>query len=465
MSDAALTLSDAVVTPTERVPGPGGPEMLANIALMRSAPPEFLAQCAERYGAVVRFPIPRSEVFLVSDPADVRRVLQGNHTAYGKRTIQYDTLALVTGSGLLASDGDLWRRMRRTLSPAFHHELVTGMSGAITRVASRWVEKTRASGVREIDLDAAMLELSLQIVGTTLMGGSIGRARSVVDAVMDALHVVVRRAQQPVPIPEAWSTPGKRRFASALAVLDAAVDALIAQRRLKPSGDDALSMLIAAMDQGAASPSEVRDEVVTLIVAGHETVAATLTWTWVLLAAHPEVEQHIHDEVDAISDGELSGQVEDSRLRYTRAVVDECLRLYPPAWVITRRTLEPDVLGGCAIPTGATGILSPYVTQRDARFWPDPLRFAPDRFLSDSAEAGRGSMTYFPFGTGPRLCIGRDLALLEAPLVIATLARGLRFRPQRPASIRPDFGVTLRPTGGLSVVVTPRHHQHDMGYR
>ncbi|MFL6182966.1 MAG: cytochrome P450 [Actinomycetes bacterium] len=457
MSDVPLTLSDAVVTPTQRVPGPTGPEMLANIALMRRAPPDFLAQCADRYGAVVRFPIPRSDVFLVSDPSDVRRVLQGNHTAYGKRTIQYDTLALVTGSGLLASDGDLWRRMRRTLSPAFHHERVADMSGAITRVASRWVEKTRASGVREIDLDAAMLELSLQIVGTTLMGGSIGRARSVVDAVMDALQVVVRKAQQPLPIPEAWPTPGKRRFASALAVLEAAVDALLAQRRLKPSGDDALSMLITAADEGNASPREVRDEVVTLIVAGHETVAATLTWTWVLLAAHPDVEQRIHDEVDVMTDGELSGQVDRSRLRYTRAVVDECLRLYPPAWVITRRALDPDVLGGCAIPTGATVIASPYVTQRDARLWPDPLRFAPERFMADAAmETGRGSMTYFPFGAGPRLCIGRDLALLEAPLLIATLARGLRFRPKTPAAIKPDFGVTLRPKGGLPVVVTPR---------
>ena len=434
MSDAARTPSDAVAIPTEGIPGPSGPEMLANIALMRSAPPDFLAQCAERYGAVVRFPIPRSEVFLVSDPADCRRVLQGNHTAYGKRTIQYDTLALVTGSGLLASDGDLWRRMRRTLSPAFHHELVMGMSSAITRVASRWVEKTRASGVREIDLDAAMLELSLQIVGTTLMGGSIGRARSVVDAVMDALHVVVRRAQQPVPVPEAWPMPGKRRFESALAVLNAAVDSLIAQRRLKPPGDDALSMLVAAMDDGIASPSEVRDEVVTLIVAGHETVAATLTWTWVLLSAHPEVEQRVHHEVAVMTDGESAGHVDQSPLRYTRAVVDECLRLYPPAWVITRRALEPDVLGGCAIPTGATVIVAPYVMQRDARLWPDPLRFAPERFLAGAAtETSRGPMTYLPFGAGPRLCIGRDLALLEAPLVIATLARGLRFRPKRPA--------------------------------
>jgi cytochrome P450 len=145
------------------------------------------------------------------------------------------------------------------------------------------------------------------------------------------------------------------------------------------------------------------------------------------------------------------------RLQYTRAVVDECLRLYPPAWVISRRTLQPDVLCGCEIPDGATVILSPYVTQRDPRHWPHALRFDPDRFLAGQlADTDRGALTYFPFGAGPRLCIGRDLALLEAPLVIATLGRVLRFRPQRPASVRADFGVTLRPRGGLPVVVTPR---------
>jgi cytochrome P450 len=432
--------------------------MLANVRLMRAAPPQFLAQCTERYGPVVRFPIPRSEVFLVTDPRDIRRVLQANHTAYGKRTIQYDTLALVTGHGLLASEGDHWKHMRRLQSPAFHRDHVADMTTSIVRVASDWVSKVDAERGRKLDLDAAMLELSLQIVGSTLMGGAIERARLVVEAVMDALHVVVRRAQQLLPIPDVWPTPGRRRLMAAMSVVDSAVDVLIEQRRRNPPGPDALWLLIESMDAGAASRENVRDEVVTLIVAGHETVAATLTWTWVLLASHPEVEQRLHDEVDAITDEELAISSVPSRLPYARAVVDECLRLYPPAWVITRRSLEPDVLGGCTIPVGATVILSPYVTQRDGRFWTAPLRFAPERFLDDGSDDARpNGMTYFPFGAGPRLCIGRDLALLEAPLVIATLARRLRCRPLSPASIQPDFGVTLRPKGGLPAVVVSRH--------
>jgi cytochrome P450 len=436
--------------------------MLRNIALMRRHPPAFLAQCAARYGPVVRFPMPRSEVWLLSDPADVRRVLQGNHKAYGKRTIQYDTLALVTGTGLLASDADLWRRMRRIMSPAFHHDLVASMATAVQGACTAWVSQRQAGEPgAELDLDAAMLELTLEVVAATLLGGPLaGRADELVEAVMAALHVVVAKAQQPLPIPESWPTPGHRRLRHAMSVLDAAVDDVIETRRSGEPGNDTLWLLITAMDRGLASAPEVRDEVVTLIVAGHETVAATLTWSWVLLAAHPEAEGRVHAEVAALPDPSTHAWGADvlERLPYTRAVVHECLRLYPPAWVITRRSLEVDVVGGFELPQGATVILSPYAVQRDDRWWPNAERFDPERFMGPDVPADRGSgpLTYFPFGAGPRLCIGRDLALMEAPMVIAALARLMRVRPLRPSGIREDFGVTLRPKGGLPAWVVPR---------
>jgi cytochrome P450 len=422
---------------------------------MRSRPPAFLAQCAERYGPVVRFPMPRSEVWLISDPVDVRRVLQGHHKAYGKRTIQYDTLALVTGTGLLASDADLWRRMRRVMSPGFHHDLIAAMATSVHEACTAWVDRTvRDDGETELDLDAAMLELTLEIVAATLLGGKLaGRADHLVEAVMTALHVVVAKAQQPLAIPESWPTPGHRRLRGAMAVLDAAVDDVIAARRAGGTGTDTLWLLITAMDEGLATAAEVRDEVVTLIVAGHETVAATLTWTWVLLAGHPETEQRVHAEVDACPEPDPGGWDVDilGQLPYTRAVIDECLRLYPPAWVITRRSLEADTLGGFELPAGATVIVSPYALHRDGQWWPHPDRFDPERFLGEAppSESGTGPLTYLPFGAGPRLCIGRDLALMEAPMVVATLARVLRARPLRPLSVRSDFGVTLRPKGGL----------------
>jgi cytochrome P450 len=437
------------------IPGPSGPEMLANLRLMRSAPPEFLAQCAQRYGPVVRFPLPRAEVLLVTDPADVRRVLQTNHTGYGKHTVQYDSLSLVTGSGLLASEGDVWRRMRRTLAPAFHRDLVAGMAESICATTDAWMGACLTSA-RDVDLDDAMLDLSLHIVAETLLGTPIEESGRLVQAVMTALRVVVRSAQQPLPIPSSWPTPGNRRLKSSLTVIDAAVTDLIERRRTRPPGADALWLLITAHDEGIASRREVRDEVVTLIVAGHETVAAALTWTWYLLAGHPDVEEGVLAEVDALDDVPGSSW-SVARLPYTQAVLDECLRLYPPAWVITRRSLVPDVLSGFEVRAGATLILSPYVNHRAPTSWPEPLRFDPERFRAGrESDVGSGSLTYFPFGAGPRLCIGRDLALLEAPLVLSRLARTFRFRPRRPASMTPDFGVTLRPKGGLPVTIVHR---------
>ena len=433
-----------------QAPGPSGPEMLANIRLMRQRPPDFLAQCAQRYGPVVRFPIPRSEVLFISDPVDVRRVLQQNHKAYGKRTVQYDTLALVTGSGLLASDADLWLRMRRTLAPAFHRDLVDGMAATVRTVTERWIDE-RPANDHACDLDAAMLELTMQVVSETLLGGALaGDPQRLVGAVMDALHVVVAKAQTPLSSPESWPTRSNRRLRDALRVLDASVDEVIRVRRLGAPGPDALSLLIQAHAEGVASTREVRNEVVTLIVAGHETVAATLTWTWLLLAEHPAIESRVVAEAEQLPDSRPWAAADLELLPVIRAVIDEGLRLFPPAWVVTRRSLEADVLGGYRVPANTTVIMSPYVVQRDERWWPRPEQFDPERFLGRrDTDTGSGPLRYLPFGAGPRLCIGRDLALLQAPIVIAALARRLRMRPLHPERVRPDFGVTLRPSGGV----------------
>jgi cytochrome P450 len=210
-------------------------------------------------------------------------------------------------------------------------------------------------------------------------------------------------------------------------------------------------LLLVARDEGLVSDSEVRHEVVTLIVAGHETVAATLTWTWWLVAAHSKVEEQLHEEVDSLPDPPWDSTVMD-QLPYARAVVNECLRLYPPAWVITRRSLAPDVLDGYQIPTGSTIIMSPYLMHRDPALWTRPQEFDPGRFLPGIGHAV-DEPAYLPFGTGPRLCIGRDLALLEAPLIVARLARQFVVRPVGPAVVTNDFGVTLRPAKALRVTV------------
>ncbi len=452
--------SSAMSSPPPAIPGPSGQHMVRSFRQMRRNPPAFLATCAERYGDVVAFPIPRSNVFYLNDPTDVRRVLQSNHAAYGKRTVQYDALATITGHGLLASDGGLWRRMRRTLQPAFHHRMVKSMAGAIQSAVDDWVARQRLRCAHNrtaevVDVDDEMLRLTLEIVGTTLFGAAFrSDLGTIVDAVRRALQVAVARSQVPVNIPGWLPTFANRRLAQSLAELETAVERIIANRRTRPLGDDALSLLLVARDEGLVSDTEVRNEVVTLIVAGHETVAATLTWSWLLLAQHPNVEARVHAEVDALPNspwavGDIVG------LRYTHAVIDECLRLYPPAWAITRRSLTDDVLGGYHIPMGSTIITSPYLLHRDSNVWASPERFVPERFFMTPADSLERT-SYFPFGAGPRLCIGRDLALFEAPLVLAALARAFTIRPASARSPRCDFGVTLRPVGGLPAVISPR---------
>jgi cytochrome P450 len=273
---------------------------------------------------------------------------------------------------------------------------------------------------------------------------------------MDALRIVVSRAQQP-PIPLVASlSSGDRRLAEALSVINSSVAELVARRESAGASEDTLSLLIDARDQGVITEQQVRDEVVTLIVAGHETVAATLTWTWLLLAANPHVERLVHSEASALNADDASSPLVLERLPITCAVVQECLRLYPPAWVITRRALREQSVGGFDMPSGTTVIMSPYLLHRDDRRWPEPERFDPMRFQSGTVQSPAAARSFLPFGTGPRLCIGRDLALVEAPLVIAAISRLLRLRALRPAAVVEDFGVTLRPRGGLLMQVLGR---------
>ncbi len=430
--------------------------MLRGIRLMRQHPPEFLRQCEQRHGSVVSFPIPRRTVVFLADPVDVRRVLQQNHVGYGKRTIQYDALATVTGIGLLASDGQLWRRLRRLEQPAFHANLIDGMVQQILDPADRLVERwQRRPSSNVVDVEQEMLQLTLEIVGGTLFGSDLhDRATELVNEVASALRVAVARSQRPLRSPSWLPTSSTRTLRRSLARLDDAVTQLLAIRRRNPAGDDVLWLLITAHDEGLITAEELRNEIVTLIVAGHETVAATLTWTWYLLATAPAVLAQLRREVDLLPQGNWTAEVLP-RLPLTRAVIDECLRLFPPAWVISRKSLAPDVLGGYDIPAGATIITSPYLLQRDPRWWPRPDSFDPSRFL-DGATAPADRDAYLPFGTGPRLCIGRELAVMEATLVVARLARSVEITPTSATEPDLDFGVTLRPRRGLPVTVSGR---------
>lgn len=440
-------------------PGPLGPQMLTSFAAIRRNPVEYLASVWRAYGDVVQFPIPRPPSYLVNEPDAVRRVLVANARNYGKSTIQYRSLSLVTGDGLLVADTEPWRHQRPLVQPAFHHEtlerIVAHVDSALSRMFAEW--DSRPSGT-VIDVDASMMTAALEIVGHALFGTDLSAdARRLAQATLAALDVVVARARVPITPPSWVPTPGNRRLQGALRELDAAVLGMLREREQHPAEEprDMLDLLLAARDESGdrLTDREVRDQVVTFIVAGHETVASALTWSWALLAEHPEVQAGLQRESDEVLGGRPPTFADYARLPLARAVLDEALRLFPPAWLITRQALGPDALAGHDIPAGALLILSPWLLHRHPAAWRDPEAFDPTRFLDGTVDR----TAFVPFGAGPRQCIGRDFSYVEGTLMLAAVAG--RYSLAFPAGAgfpEADPLVTVRPADGLELVVTRR---------
>jgi cytochrome P450 len=446
--------------------GPVPWEMIRAVPAIRRDPLAYLEHIVDRYGDLVAFPMPRTPVLLVNDPAAARHVLQDNHRNYGKQTVQYTALSAVTGTGLLTSDGEAWRARRRLVQPAFHRasldQVAVESVAAAQRLRETWLH---SSGV--VDAERGLHAAMLEVLGHTLFDTDLAPAgRRVVAAVDGALRVVVQRAQS--PLPAALPTPSRHRLRRAVATLDEVCADLVSRRRragVGPDDADLLALLLRSAGDGSAgaagdgstlSDTDLRDELVTLVIAGHETVAACLTWTAHLLANSPQAQTRVHTELDDVLDGRPPTWADLPRLAYLRACVDEALRLYPPAWVLTRQALAPDEVGGVEVPPGTLLIISPWLLHRRPASWADPGRFDPERFLDDHAAASRVG-SYLPFGAGPRLCIGREFALVEAVLVLAALLRDTRLdRPAGAAAPRVDALVTLRPRGGLPLLVLPR---------
>jgi cytochrome P450 len=440
--------------------------MLRSIGAIRRDPLAFLATMRAEYGDVLQLPIPVPATYLVTDPEAVRRVLVTNARAYGKRTLQYTTLALVTGEGLLTADTEAWRPQRAVIQPAFHRASLELVAGHVRTAVDRLLERWARSDGQVVDVDEAMMHLALEVVGASLFGSDLsGDAERLADATLAALDVVVKKARSPIPVPVTIPTPTNVVLRRAVAKLDTAVDAMLADRARRPLPDgcpprDMLDLLLAAHDGDGSrlSRQQVRDQVVTFIVAGHETVASALTWAWHLLATNPDVLDRLRVEVDAACRDGAAGFADLARLPWTSAVLDETLRLYPPAWLVTRRSMAPDVLGGVDVPADALIIMSPWLVHRDATAWPDPERFDPSRFLGEDGLRRRdvvASSAYLPFGAGPRLCVGRDMALLEGALVLASLVARVDLDPVGPPPRAVPL-VTIRPAAGLPMRVRLR---------
>ncbi len=445
------------VTTACTAPGPVGQSMLGSFGAIRKNPLAYLDSVWRTYGDVVQFPVPKPPSYLVNDPDGVRSVLVTNARSYGKSTIQYSALSLVTGEGLLSADTAEWKRQRPMVQPAFHRETLTTIVSHVATAAERIIEDWNAlTEGAVVDIDAAIMNAALEVVGHALFGSDLSTDADVLTtATLDALDVVIARARVPIT-PPAWvPTPGNRKLSSSVAALDRAVHSMLDSRGVREVPADMLDLLITARDDEghALTETEIRDQVVTFIVAGHETVASALTWTFALLAENPEVMRLLQAEADAVLGGNAAHFADYQRLPYARAVIDETLRLYPPAWLITRNSLGDDSLGGYEVPEGSLIIMSPWLLHRHPGVWANPDRFDPQRFIDGEIDRS----AFIPFGAGPRQCIGRDFAYVEAVLLLSSLVAHFDLEypagQQRPPAVPL---VTMRPANGLHLRVSAR---------
>ena len=417
-----------------------------------------MQKVAREHGPVARVKLGPRVNHLVTHPDHIKRVLVDGAARYGKgRT--FEKARGYLGDGLSTSAGDFWRRQRRIMQPHFHRQQVAAVGDLMTRTigetVTRWEE--RAARKQPFDAWPDMMSMALHVTTRALFGVLLEEeVAAIVRSFQIALEHTTRRVLSPIEIPGWLPTVGNLRFRRAIATLDEIVYRVIDQRRDEPEARDLLAMMLASRDEETGegmSPTQLRDEVMTLMLGGHETTGNALAWTWYLLARNPEVDAVMREEIAALG-GKPPGMEDLPRLAFTQMVFQETLRLYPQNWVMSRDTVEDDEIAGYHIPSGTTVFLGVYVVHRDPAHWPEPERFEPRRFAADAAPAGRHPFAYVPFGAGQRKCIGSNFALMEATLALASLAQRFRVAVAPDHVVAPLPKFALRPRGGVPVAIT-----------
>ena len=425
-------------------------------------PLAFLQRNAAEHGDFIHYPLGLWEVFQLNHPDLIEHVLVTNQRNYNKNTVQYNTLAQITGRGLLTSDGRFWRRQRRMIQPSFHRQRVLGWGETMTSTTQSMLQKwdQAAHSGQPIDIDQEMMAVTLSIVGQALLGLDLQAVASkLTHAVLVLLDYVVYRSQQIIPLPLTVPTSRHRLVRDGLKQLDKLIDMAIREHHEgRGQPDTILSQMLAAVDRESneqMTRDELRDEVITLLVAGHETAASGLNWLFYLLSQNPAVEEELVNEIDGVLNGRLPTTDDLAQLPTVERVIAEALRLYPPAWLITRRAMAADTLLGEPIPANALIIMSPYTMHRHPNFWNKPDAFYPDHFLP-SAEKDRPRYAYFPFGGGARLCIGDQFAKVEMGLIVTAVLQKYRLQllPNHPVVADPL--VTIRPKHGMMMTIQRR---------
>lgn len=426
-------------------PGPRGLPLLGVLPHLLRDPLATCMNNQRRYGGVVRLPVLRGSVYLVTEPELVEQVLVRSNANHWKGRL-FRRADFLFGNGLVLNDGPGWQTQRRIMQPGFHASRLTqavpAMITTIEDMIERWDRAAQDKVVIELESEMTTLTLDLMITAmfnTRLSATDLATTGRAFGIVLN--HIGLRFAT--FTFDETTRLPGERRARRALATLDGVVDRLVRQRRSIGSHDDVLGLLIEAADTGEMSRKQLRDEVITLLFGGYEATAHALAWSWYLLDRYPDVGDRVRAESAAVAPADLG------QLVFTRRVVDETLRLYPSFWEVLRSTYEAQAIGGFEVPSDAAVLLVPWVTHRLPGFWRDPLEFRPDRWESPPAH----KYAYYPFGAGQRLCLGRPLALIEMQLAISLVSRRFRLRRKRNQDVRYRAQSTLRSRGGIWMTV------------
>jgi cytochrome P450 len=436
-------------------PGPRGYPILGVLPNLRANPARTFLAAADQYGDIVHLKAGPYRGFLITNPAQIKHVLQDNARNYHKSPL-YDRLRDNLGNGLLTSEDTFWLRQRRLAQPAFHRQRILAMADAMVDCAAQMLERWEApaSGGAAIDLVEEMMGLTQSIIVRTMFSIDLGPAAEIVNRTWPIINRRIGETFWVTKLETTLPLPANRRFWRALSELEAVVYRIIADRRSSGREEvDLLSMLLSARDEetGAGmTDQQLRNEVMTMLLAGHETTSLALSWTYYLLSGHPDVEQRIVDEVDRVVGRRRPSFADLEHLTATRAAIEESLRLYPPAWGLSRRAIDDDEIGGYRLRKGWLVFVIPFVVHRRPALWPDPERFDPGRFTPER-DADRPRFAYIPFGGGPRGCIGNQFAMVEAQLIVAAVAQRYRVALVEGQTIRPEPLITLRPSPGIRV--------------
>lgn len=445
--------------PTNEMPTLQSPRLMGWLDEFRRDPLALLTRTRAR-GDIARFRVGPAYIYLVNHPDAIKRVLVDNQRAYTKDTRAIGSIKAFSGENIFTGEGAFWLKRRRLMQPAFHRQHLASFGTVMTQAAHELLQtwSTRTNNI--VRVNEEMMRVTLQIVGRALFSIDLTReTRALGDAFANATEYILYRVQHPFYPPMNFPT-GRNRKANAARKTVTQVIQRIIQERVASGADtgDLLSLLMAMQDEETGeglSHAELGREIVTMVFAGHETTANTLTWAWYLLAQNPDAEANLHAELATVLQGRAPTMEDVPNLHYARRVIDETLRLYPPAWAFGREALQADTLGSYAIPAKAVVIISPYTMHRHPKFWNNPDAFDPDRFAPEQS-ANRPRYAYIPFGGGPRLCIGQPFALTEATLLLASIAQRYQLRVAPNKIVKPEPRITLGVADGLPMILSAR---------